>query len=157
MWVGMIRPGDRGDVAFTRLDWSSLSPVEDFFFYHIYTYLSLFLSDHWYNFIYKKPQSSAATFRDTCAVLETTAAEDQEIVRPRLNRAPTVSKYMGASRKGDQAKIEDTFANALTICASNRRSLDKYRTILRNPLREETPQALQLRRRNESFHIENGL
>ena len=88
-----------------------------------------------------RPPSAAEIFRDMCAVLETIVADDQAVVQSRLERVPSIQEYLGASRKEDQAKIEDAFADALTICASTRGSLDKYCAIIRTPTREEICQS----------------
>lgn len=59
------------------------------------------------------------------------AEVDTLIVGPHLNpnRAPTVKEFLQASRKGDKIKVEMAFANALSVCAAVKTSLDKYGTM----------------------------
>lgn len=85
----------------------------------------------------KKAQSTAEIFRDMWALAPHLAVTDTDIVRPRLNRAPTVKEYLEASHKGDKKKVETTFANILSICAAVTNSPDKYRIVLASPMSEE--------------------
>ena len=87
----------------------------------------------------KRAQSSAEIFRDMYVIVPSLAAMDQTIMRPTLNRAPSVSKFWQASKKGDQQLIEAAFANSLSVCAAASKSMDKYRSVMATPMRDELP------------------
>ena len=48
-----------------------------------------------------------------------------------------MEEYLQASNKGDKKRIEEAFANALSVCAAVVSSLDKYRTVLATPMGDE--------------------
>ncbi len=166
MWVRTHRPSERAGTIDSELDWSNLALMELFAGQHREEALRLFIQETdrslktdfiWIINIYdidhmphqlridmisnainpRKPQSAAEIYRDMHAILEDLTAADQTVIRPILQRTPSVAECLNTSKKGDQAKIEEAFANALGMCASTRGSLDKYRSILSTPIRDE--------------------
>ena len=85
----------------------------------------------------QKEQSTGELFRDLCAIIPELAANDVDVVAPRLGRIPTVDEYLRAAGYGEKTKVHAAFAVKLAVCSSPkvRSSLDKYRAVLATPMR----------------------
>lgn len=87
----------------------------------------------------QKEQSTGEVFRDLCAIVPGLAANDIDVVVPRLGRIPTVEEYLRAAGYGEKTKVHAAFAAKLAVCFSPkvRSSLDKYRAVMATPMRVE--------------------
>lgn len=85
----------------------------------------------------KNPHTSAEIFRDMHSLAPQLAQAGSDIVRPILGREPSTQEFLQASQKGDKKKLETVFADAQSICATVKSSLDKYRIVLASPISDE--------------------